>query len=285
MRIFHEKAFAKINLTLDVLARRADGYHALVSVMQSVTLGDEIVLQLETGAPWMLTCSRAEIPNDRRNLAWRAAETFFSAYGAEPDGLSIHIEKRIPSEAGLGGGSADAAAVLRVLNRAYHSPYDSMELAAIGAQVGSDVPFCVLGGTAMAEGRGERLRRLPPMPRCKIVIVKPDFSASTPALFRQLDEYGVRVRPDTPAMERALMQGDLAEIARHVRNVFDPMVASIHPEIAEIKRIAAENGALCAEMTGSGSAVFALFGADADAQTAVSALRSHGFLSFLAEPV
>lgn len=285
MRIFREKAFAKINLTLDVRAKRPDGYHALVSVMQSVSLCDEIELRLETGTPWMLTCSRAEIPSDRQNLAWRAAEAFFAACGAEPGGLSIHIEKRIPSEAGLGGGSADAAAVLRALNCAYRSPYDPMALASIGAQVGSDVPFCVLGGTAMAEGRGELLRRLPPMPRCKIVIVKPDFPASTPALFRQLDAYGVRVRPDTPAMERALEQGDLAAIARHVRNVFDPMVASAHPEIAEIKRIAAENGALCAEMTGSGSAVFALFCADADAKTAVSALRSHGFLSFLAEPV
>lgn len=180
MTTLYEGAFAKLNLTLDVLGKREDGYHDLKSVMQTISIRDDVEIDLGTGKPWTLECSAEGIPTDSSNLAWKAAEVFCSAMGKDPDGIAIRITKRIPSGAGLGGGSADAAAVLRALNKHYGSPLSVLALAELGAQVGSDVPFCVLCGTAMVEGRGERLRKLPNMPECVFVVCKPDFSVSTP---------------------------------------------------------------------------------------------------------
>ena len=183
-----EPAFAKINLTLDVLGKRPDGYHDLKSIMQTISLRDDIRLEVGTREPWKLECDVEGIPCDETNLAWKAAKIYCDTLKKDPNGLNIHITKRIPVEAGLGGGSADAAAVLRALNRHFGVPLSIMALAELGAQVGSDVPFCVIGGTAMVEGRGERIRKLPAMPECIFVVVKPDFSVSTPELYRKLDE-------------------------------------------------------------------------------------------------
>ena len=180
MITLYEGAFAKINLTLDVLGKRPDGYHDLKSVMQTISMRDDIEIDIGTKQLWKIYCDKEGIPLDERNLAWKAAEVFFNATGKDPDGIEIRITKRIPSEAGLGGGSADAAAVLRALNRHYNNPFSILALAELGASVGSDVPFCTLCGTAMVEGRGERLRKLPDMPDCVFVICKPDFSSSTP---------------------------------------------------------------------------------------------------------
>ncbi|MCD7859794.1 MAG: 4-(cytidine 5'-diphospho)-2-C-methyl-D-erythritol kinase [Firmicutes bacterium] len=253
-----EPAFAKVNLTLDVLGRRPDGYHDLRSVFQTVSVRDDLALDIGTGKPWRLQCSKEGIPCDERNLAWKAAKLFCELAKVEPEGLEIRITKRIPSEAGLGGGSADAAAVLRALNRHYGSPFSVGALAEIGAQVGSDVPFCVLGGTAMVEGRGERLRPLPPIPECFFVICKPDFSSSTPELYRQLDAQPIACRPDHRAMEAAILAGDLAAITRSVRNVFDDVVSAAHPEVGGIKSVFRTYGGMCAELTGSGSAIFTI---------------------------
>ena len=154
MKTLTEGAFAKLNLTLDVTGIRDDGYHDICSVMQAITLHDDVEIDLDTGKPWKLTCEKEDIPTDETNLAWKAARVFFDALGGEPDGLEIRITKRIPSQAGLGGGSADAAAVLRALNRHRGYPLSVYALCELGAQVGSDVPFCVLGGTALCEGRG-----------------------------------------------------------------------------------------------------------------------------------
>ena len=164
MTTLYEGAFAKVNLTLDVLGKREDGYHDLQSVMQTLSIRDDVEIDVGTGKPWSLSCSREDLPQDERNLAWKAAKVFCEQLKIDPQGLAIRITKRIPSEAGLGGGSADAAAVLRALNRHYDSPLSILALAELGAQVGSDVPFCVLCGTAMVEGRGERLRKLPDLP-------------------------------------------------------------------------------------------------------------------------
>jgi len=281
-----EPAYAKINLTLDVLGKREDGYHDLKSIMQTVSLQDDIILQIGTESDWKLTCSKTGIPCDPRNLAWKAAEVFFSKIGKLPNSLHIHIEKRIPSEAGLGGGSADAAAVLRALNRYYGKPFSAEQLAAIGAEVGSDVPFCVKQGTAMAEGRGERLRKLPDMPKqCYVVICKPDFSVSTPVLYRKIDETVILRRPDQVAAENALLRGDLIQLSRSIHNVFDPLVASEHPEINHIKSICLQNGAIAAQMTGSGSAVFAITNDENTALSILKALESLNILTFLAQPV
>ena len=186
MTTLYEGAFAKINLTLDVLGKRADGYHDLQSVMQTISIRDDVEIDVGTGKPWRLLCSVEGIPTDEKNLAWKAAKSYCDAMGKDPEGLEIRIVKRIPSGAGLGGGSADAAAVLRALNRHYGDPLSVLALAELGAQVGSDVPFCVVGGTAMVEGRGERLRKLPDMPDCLFVVCKPDFSVSTPELYGKI---------------------------------------------------------------------------------------------------
>lgn len=253
-----EPAFAKINLTLDVLGKRPDGYHDLKSIMQTISLRDDIRLEVGTGEPWKLECDVEGIPCDETNLAWKAAKIYCDTLKKDPDGLNIHITKRIPVEAGLGGGSADAAAVLRALNRHFCAPLSIMALAELGAQVGSDVPFCVIGGTAMVEGRGERIRKLPAMPECIFVVVKPDFSVSTPELYRKLDETAIARRPDQNTMEAALLSGDIGRVANHLDNVFDPVVTADHLELNYIKSICNSYGSLGQLMTGSGSAVYAI---------------------------
>ena len=258
MTTLYEGAFAKINLTLDVLGKREDGYHDLRSVMQTISIRDDIEIDVDTGNGWSLSCDWEGIPCDETNLAWKAAKLYCDTMGKQPDGLAIRITKRIPVGAGLGGGSADAAAVLRALNRHYGNPLSIMALAELGAQVGSDVPFCVLCGTAMVEGRGERIRKLPDLPECFFVVCKPDFSVSTPELYRKLDEVAIAHRPDNTAMESALLAGDIAMVAQQVYNVFDPVVTQDHLELNYIKSICNSYGALTQQMTGSGSAVFAI---------------------------
>ena len=253
-----EFAFAKINLTLDVLGKREDGYHDLKSVMQTVSIRDDIEIDLETEKPWKLICDKNDIPTDERNLAWKAAKLFFETTKKDPNGIEIRITKRIPSQAGMGGGSADAAAVLRALNTHYNAPFSILALAELGGQIGSDVPFCVLGGTAMVEGRGERLRKLPDMPDCFMVVCKPDFSCSTAELYAELDKAEIAKRPDNKAMESALYAGDLGKIAENIWNVFDPIVTKKHLELNYIKSICNSYGAVAQQMTGSGSAVFAI---------------------------
>ena len=261
MTTLYEGAFAKINLTLDVLGKREDGYHDLKSVMQTISIRDDVEIDVDTGKPWELYCSMDGIPTDSRNLAWKAAEVFYSATGKTTTGLTIRITKRIPTQAGLGGGSADAGAVLRALNKHYGDPLSIFALAEIGAQVGSDVPFCTLCGTAMVEGRGERLRALPSMPDCLFVVCKPDFSASTPELYQKLDSSVIARRPDNQAMESALLAGDLQKIADNIWNVFDPVVTKDHLELNYIKSIFNTYGSVAYQMTGSGSAVYGIFDA------------------------
>lgn len=280
-----EKAFAKLNLTLDVLGKREDGFHDLKSVMQTVSLWDEVELDLQTGEPWKLLCGREDIPCDARNLAWKAAAVYCAAMGKDPGGLTIRIGKKIPSGAGMGGGSADAAAVLRALNRHYGDPLTLEELAALGATVGSDVPFCVLGGTVMCEGRGEIMRRLPAMPECVILGCKPEFSVSTPVLFRKIDSVAIDCHPDNDGMEAALSAGDIRAIAEKIRNVFDPVVSADHPEIQHIKDICVDCGALAAQMTGSGSVVFAIMPEEASAQKAMQQLKKTYSQVFVTRPV
>lgn len=258
MVTLYEGAFAKLNLTLDVLDKRPDGYHNLQSVMQTISMRDDVEIDLDTGKPWTLECTNEEIPTDQRNLAWKAAEVFFEATKKDPNGLAIRITKRIPTGAGLAGGSADAAAVLRALNKHYDHPFSIYALAELGASVGSDVPFCTVCGTAMVEGRGERLRKLPDMPDCVFVVCKPEFSISTPELYRKLDATTIAKRPDNTAMESALLAGDLGKVAENLCNVFDPVVTSDHLELNYIKSIFNTYGSVGQQMTGSGSAVFAI---------------------------
>lgn len=285
MTTLYEGAFAKLNLTLDVLGKRSDGYHDLRSVMQTVSVRDDIEIDVGTGKPWVLHCDKDDIPCDERNLAWKAAKVFCDAAKKDPNGLEIRITKRIPSQAGMGGGSADAAAVLRALNRYYDHPFSILALAEIGAEVGSDVPFCTVCGTAMVEGRGEKLRKLPDMPDCFFVICKPDFSASTPELYKKLDENGITGRPDNQAMESALLSGDLGRVAENIANVFDPLVTKEHLELNYIKSILNSYGSLAQQMTGSGSAVFGILPSFEYAAVACSMLKENYPNVYIAKPV
>ena len=285
MTTLYEGAYAKLNLTLDVLGKREDGYHDLQSVMQTISLRDDIEIDVGTGKPWKLLCSADGIPTDERNLAWKAAKVYCEAMGKDPNGLEIRITKRIPSEAGMGGGSADAAAVLRALNRHYGDPLSILALAELGAQVGSDVPFCTLCGTAMVEGRGERLRRLPDMPDCVFVVCKPDFSVSTPELYQKIDTVAIPKRPDNKAMESALLAGDIGKVAENIYNVFDSIVTEDHLELNYIKSIFNSYGAIGFQMTGSGSAVFALMPSFEYAAVACNMLKENYPNVFIAKPV
>ena len=258
MTTLYEGAFAKLNLTLDVLGKRPDGYHDIKGVMQAITLRDDIEIDVGTGKEWAIRCDKEGIPCDESNLAWKAAKLFCDTAKVDPNGLEIRITKRIPSQAGLGGGSADAAAVLRALNRHYGAPFSLPALAELGGQIGSDVPFCVLCGTAAAEGRGERLRTLPSMPDCIFVICKPDFSVSTPALYQKIDEKEIAKRPNHQAMESAILSGDLLKVAQNLCNVFDPVVTEEHLELNYIKSICNTYGAIGQQMTGTGSAVYCI---------------------------
>lgn len=283
--ILTESAFAKLNLTLDVLDRRADGYHDLRSIMQTVSVRDDIMLETDTHEPWRLECDHEGIPTDCTNLAWQAAELYLSEMNRSVDGLTIRITKRIPAQAGMAGGSADAAAVLRALNRAFDAPLSLPALAELGARLGSDVPFCVLCGTALAEGRGERLTQLPPAPEMIYVICKPELSFSTAELYAQLDTITVGERPDTTAMRAALQRGDLEQIGKRLCNVFEQVAVPTHPELNYIKSVLMTYGAYGAAMTGSGSAVFGIFDSFETAAVACMMLKENYSQVFLAQNV
>ena len=285
MTTLYEGAFAKLNLTLDVLDKRPDGYHDIKSIMQAISIRDDVEIDIGTGRPWSLECTAEGIPTDGTNLAWKAAEAYCQALHKDPGGIAIRIHKRIPSGAGLGGGSADAAAVLRALNRHYGDPLSILALAELGAQVGSDVPFCVLCGTAMAEGRGERLRKLPDMPDCVFVVCKPDFSVSTPELYHKIDSVAIPKRPDNQAMESALLAGDIGKIADLIYNVFDPVVTAEHLEMNYIKSICNSYGALGMQMTGSGSAIYAIMPSFEYAAVVCNMLKDNYPNVFIAKPI
>ena len=280
------QAFAKLNLTLDILGKREDGYHDLRMVMQSITLADTLTLEENQGEGLRVSANLRFLPTGEKNLAAAAALRFWEALGREPENLDIRIEKRIPVCAGMAGGSSDAAAVLRALNQRAGEPFSPKELARLGERVGSDVPYCVLGGTALAEGRGEVLTPLAPLPRCWVVACKPDFPISTPELFAQADRVKLRRRPDTAGLVAALEAGDLGGVARRMYNVFeDVLPARLYTRVAEIKNDLIQCGALGANMSGSGPTAFGLFDRLEAAQEARSCLTQRYRDTFLCETV
>ena len=280
------QAFAKLNLTLDILGKREDGYHDLRMVMQSITLADTLTLEENRGEGLRVSANLRFLPTGEKNLAAAAALRFWEALGRELEDLDIRIEKRIPVCAGMAGGSSDAAAVLRALNQRAGDPFSPKELARLGERVGSDVPYCVLGGTALAEGRGEVLTPLPPLPRCWVVACKPDFPISTPELFAQADRVKLRRRPDTAGLVAALEAGDLGGVARRMYNVFeDVLPARLYTRVAEIKNILIQCGALGANMSGSGPTAFGLFDRLEAAQEARACLAQRYRDTFLCETV
>ncbi len=274
---------AKINLALDILGSRPDGYHDLRMVMQSVSLCDTVRLQ-EAEAGFTLRAKFS--PAGEKSLEQRAAEAFFAFLGRPAPGLAVTVEKQVPAYAGLGGGSADVASLLALLRDRYAPELPTAELERIGLSVGSDVPFCVRGGTCLAEGRGERLTGLSPLPHCWIVLCKPDFDLPTPRLFALADSAVITRRPDIPAMTRALELGDLEALAGLLCNVFEEVLPPAEAgAVAEIRTALRNLGALNASMSGSGPTVFGLFPTRAAAERAAGALQSRYGQVFLAEPV
>ena len=217
MITLREPAWAKINLALDVGAKRPDGFHDMRMIMQSISLRDDVELRIGAGRWW--ADGPENLPHDERNLALKAAQVYCRAAHIDPKGIELTLTKRIPSLAGLGGGSADAAAVLRALQRHYRAFDSQARLLELAAEIGSDVPFCLVGGTKLAEGRGERLSPLPSLPDCCIVLCQPSFGSSTPALFRAIDEAPPRLRPDFTYLAAQLQ--DLKRFAPAMVNVFE----------------------------------------------------------------
>ncbi len=263
------KAHAKLNLTLDILGKRSDGYHDLRMVMQSVSLWDGLRVEIGTGKGLKVSTDKAFLPNDQRNLAAAAALCFSRETGIDLGGVSIEIQKNIPVCAGMAGGSSDGAAVLRALNVLTGANLTAASLAKIGEGVGSDVPYCVYGGTALAEGRGEVITPLPSLPPCYLVLCKPAFSVATPELFQRADSVRLRRRPDTAGLTAALEEEDLAGVARRLYNVFEDVLPERRAaEVDEIKNTLLGHGALGASMSGTGPTVFGMFDSAAAAGAA-----------------
>lgn len=274
-------AYAKINLTLDITGKRADGYHLLRMVMQSVSLCDRLILT--AGEPGIgVHCDRSDVPCDEANIAYQAASAFFAYAGIKP-GVTIDIKKTIPSQAGLGGGSADAAAVLLALNKMCRTDYSKEVLCKIGVQVGADVPFCILRGTALAERIGEKLTVLPALPPCKIVICKPPVGVNTKQAYALADAESRNMQDDTAQMLTAIRSADLHAVAANLGNEFERVMHL--EEVTRIQHVMKSMGALGACMTGSGSAVFGIFEDNPKACACKDALKADYSETFLCSPI
>ena len=273
----------KVNLALDILRRRPDGYHDMKMVMQTLSLGDEVTVE-ENGGGFCLHAGDF-VPAGKETLEERAIRAFFEELGQEVPGLTVTLEKVVPAYAGLGGGSADVAALLRCLRQAYAPDLPTETLERIGFTVGSDMPFCVRGGTALAEGRGEVLTDLPALPPCAFVLCKPDFGIPTGELFARVRPDAFARRPDIDGMETALAAGDLEGVAGRLCNVFEELVPENCREVFTIRDRLRELGALNAAMSGSGPTVFGIFREEDAARSAAEVLKQHWSQTFVAHPV
>ncbi|WP_432355990.1 4-(cytidine 5'-diphospho)-2-C-methyl-D-erythritol kinase [Sporosarcina sp. A2] len=250
-----EKAPAKINLTLDVLQKRPDGFHEVEMIMTTVDLADRIWLKpLDRGIT--IRSSERFVPNDKRNLAWQAADILRKKFDIR-SGVEITLDKNIPVAAGLAGGSSDAAATLRGLNRLWDLGLSLDELAELGASIGSDIPFCVYGGTALASGRGEHIQHLSVPPNCWVVLAKPPISVSTADIYGGLDIQGIQ-HPDTAGMIEALRTSNYDALCKKVGNALEPVTMNLHPQVSVLKEQMLKFGADTVLMSGSGPTVFGL---------------------------
>lgn len=251
------KAPAKINLSLDIIGRRPDGFHLVEMVMQTISLCDHITLEAADGAIH-LHCSHPFVPAGSGNIVWKAAHLLKSTYGSAEMGAVITVEKHIPVSAGLGGGSSDAAAVLKGLNELWDLRLSPAQLAELGLRLGADVPFCLQGGTALARGIGEKLTPVAPPPSLWVVLLKPNMGVSTGEVYREFVQGRVRTRPDTQRLVSALEAGDYQAMAESMANVLESVTFRRFPILRRLKQKALELGALAAMMSGSGPTIFAL---------------------------
>lgn len=282
MRI-HVLAPAKINLSLDIIGRRNDGYHTVKMIMQSVDLCDTVSVWQAPGGTISITCSDVNLPTGTDNTVYQAAKAFWGATGEINPGIGIHIEKQIPVLAGLAGGSTDAAAVILALNTLLSKRLSLGQMMEIGKTVGADVPFCFLGGGALAEGIGTKLTPLPSMPDCTIVIAKPKMGVSTQAAYQRFDQADDLVHPDALAMSNALKSGNLAAIASLTGNIFEQLTDI--PDIEAIKIIMRQHDCLSCTMTGSGPSVFGIFTDHEKARHCAQSLRQIYSQVFVCHPL
>lgn len=284
------KAYAKINLHLDVVSKAENGYHGVNTIMQTVSLCDDIEISLNSRGTHSIICDCEGVPTDSKNLAWRAADLFFEAAGKEL-WADIKIRKRIPMAAGLAGGSADAAAVFRGLNTLCGEPLAQETLLELGARLGADIPFCIVCGATFADGFGERLHPIEPMPSCYIVVACGKEGVSTPWAYSMLDRkyenfaYDAYLPHSPKRLISAIEKKDISDVAANIYNIFESAIEEERHEVTMIKSYMNEGGALGAMMSGSGPSVFGIFDSKEKAEATLEALNTLGVSAFLSEPI
>ncbi len=282
MSEYHIKAKAKINLSLDVVSKRENGYHNLKMIMHTVNLCDDIVLKETQSGEFTLNTNLLYLPNDERNILYKAYKLFYDEAKIKPQGFSVKLTKNIPVCAGLGGGSADAASELLFLNEYHNNPLSRNTLLKIGERVGADVPFCIMGGTCLAEGIGEILTPLNKLPDCSIVILKPQNKGlSTKDIFSKVNLNEIKYRPDTDGIIKALTDGDLHGVAKRMYNVLEDYSVKESPDIEEYKQSLIKEGAIGSLMSGSGNAVFGIFDNKKTAENAIEKFKKLTNLVYL----
>lgn len=265
------KAPAKINLSLDVLHKRSDGYHEVEMIMTTIDLADHLELTLLDQNEIRIVSHNRFVPDDQRNLAYQAALLLKERFSIQK-GVSISIDKTIPVAAGLAGGSSDAAAALRGLNKLWGIGLSMDELAALGSEIGSDVSFCVYGGTALAKGRGEIITHIPAPPTCWVVLAKPFIGVSTADIYRRLDLSAIK-HPNTQEMIEAIESNSFVDVCSNLGNVLEDVTLNLYPEVAQIKDQMKRFGADAVLMSGSGPTVFGLVQHDSRMQRVYNGLR------------
>lgn len=271
MNEYKTKAYAKINLGLDVIGRLESGYHEVKMVMQTVGIYDELSFE-RAEAGIVITTDSGELPTDENNLIYKAAKLMMETYGIT-EGVRIHLQKNIPIAAGMAGGSTDAAATMKGISKLFELNRPLKELRDLGVKIGADVPYCIMGGTALAEGIGEKLTPLPAAPDCYLLVAKPDINVSTKYVYEHLDAEGVDVHPDIDGMVKAIEDGSLQGILERMGNVLETVTVKAHPIIDTIKSRMKELGAVEAMMSGSGPTVFGIFVDESKAKEAYELLK------------
>lgn len=267
------KAYGKINLGLDVIRKRPDGYHDLDMIMQMVDVYDDVIIEKKAGEEIVVKADAAVLSNGKDNLAYMAAKMLFDEFGIK-SGVEITIHKRIPIAGGMAGGSSDCATTLIGINEMFNLGLSKQQLMERGVKLGADVPYCVLGGTAIARGIGEVLTPLPTPPQCHVIIAKPPISVSTAYVYGRIRPDEITKRPDIEQMTLAIKEQDLNKLSDLLYNVMEEVTVSEYPVIEKLKSIMLENGALNSIMSGSGPTVFGLFDDRKKAQAAMKALDS-----------
>ncbi|SHN61841.1 4-diphosphocytidyl-2-C-methyl-D-erythritol kinase [Butyrivibrio hungatei DSM 14810] len=280
------KAYGKINLGLDVTGKRADGYHIVRMIMQNVDIYDTLTFEENETGEIVLTASSESIPTDDSNLICKVAKQLKEKFNVDK-GINIHLEKRIPVAAGMAGGSTDGAAAYLALNDIWGLGQSKEELCKLAVSLGADIPYCIMGGTMVAEGIGEELTAIADMPECLIVVAKPAIGVSTGWVYTELDSKPIEKHPDIDGIRSAIENGDLKGMCALIDNVLEHVTASKYEEISKIEKVLEDNGAIRAFMTGSGPTVFGIFDDENKAREAYKAVEESGLAPelFLTKPI